>query len=240
MNLGVVCECGRTIPVNESDAGNAVFCSCRRRVMVPSLEEFRDEPVLLSASNPERRVQRLVAEGRLPPEGACQRCGESGAQRIVHVELECERASTHVSGGPRWLIIPLPGLFLRVAWEEERRVELRGRDTDVPAPVSLCPDCHRQLTRARFLVPGMLAVGVLALSGLVGWLGYLFGSGLAFACVPFLMVIAPLLFFGLLHLASGRRQRRFKDVLRKVPAYAAVLKRYPYTTVRASRFPAGR
>jgi hypothetical protein len=28
MDLSVICECGRTVPVWESDAGGEVFCSC--------------------------------------------------------------------------------------------------------------------------------------------------------------------------------------------------------------------
>jgi hypothetical protein len=136
MELGVYCECGQCVPVLEGDAGSALTCSCGRRVVVPLLEEFRDQAVLLSAPTVERRVRRLIAEGALPDTDACLRCGDATAEP-VGIDLQCERYMAHTSGGQRFLIIPLVWGFLWATWREPERLEIRGRDTDVPAPVSL-------------------------------------------------------------------------------------------------------
>jgi hypothetical protein len=238
MDLGVTCECGRTVPVKESDAGGSVFCSCTAPIVVPPLEEFRGKPVVLSAANAERRVWRLVTAGELPPTGTCQRCGEAGAQRVVDGELECESASYHASGGLKGLILPIaPWAFVWMAWEEESRVEVRGRDTRVPAPISLCPGCHRQLTRSSAKGPAIAAALVLVAGALVACLGYLLGSTLVCVSGCCLAGIAPLQFYFLARLAVGRQQRRCKDVLRTMQPYAAVLRRYPYAVIRFSREP---
>src|SRR5437660_1576113 len=101
MGLGVCCECGQCLPVEESDAGSSLTCSCGRTVVVPLLEEFQVRPVLLSAASLQRRVQRLVAEGELPIVSACARCGDVRTAQVVRVDLVCEKFWTRSSGGPR-------------------------------------------------------------------------------------------------------------------------------------------
>ena len=147
MDLGVTCECGRIVPVSESDAGGSVFCSCTKRVVVPLLEEFEKRPVLPSASTIERRVMRLLAEGEQPTTHACQVCGESGRQRVVVIGLDCER-SVIVHHRELTSYVPLGVVSLRTYrhWSEQL-----GRNTQIPTPISLCPGCLARLASSSWL-----------------------------------------------------------------------------------------
>src|SRR5262249_22005461 len=145
-------------------------------VVVPLLEEFRDRPVLLSASTIERRVRRLITKGELPATDACIKCGHLRTAEVVNTALECERYRTRVYGGGvgfLFLILILP-LWLFVFWvlvfwrKEEQRVEHYGRDTDVPAPVCLCTECHRRLGstgRWKYVIAAGLFVAISVLVG---------------------------------------------------------------------------
>jgi hypothetical protein len=222
MALGVYCECGRCLPVAEKDAGSSLTCSCGLKVVVPLWEEFRDCPLLLSAVTVERRVRRLLAEGILPGTAGCLRCGDGKAD-IVSVELECERHTVHSSGGPRFLIIPLPWGVHWISWREEQRIEVRGRDTDVSTPIILCAACHRQFhapTRSSYV---LLAVLLLAASGILGYFSLAIGIGTAAVGLVLLAVMR--------NLALRNWQRSLKDLLGKVPAYRQVLARHPWTVV---------
>src|SRR5262249_47210618 len=138
MGLGVICECGQTLPIEERQAGTATQCDCGRRVVIPLADEFREKPVVPSATTIERRVERLIAAGSLPLPGPCCACGQGGSEEVVPATIECERYTTRVSGGQRFLLL-LPllvfGVFAWVWWREEERLEIYGRDTDVPSPL---------------------------------------------------------------------------------------------------------
>jgi hypothetical protein len=205
--------------VAEADAGSSLTCACGRKVIVPLLEEFRDRPLLLSAATLERRVQRLIAEGELPPQGACLRCESEREAGVVNVALECEKYKTRTYGGTRFLILP----WLWVAWREEERVEIRGRHTDVPAPVCLCEECRSQFRRP----PGsgylLLATLLVAVSGIVGYFNLAAGVGLA--------TVGLVLLGWHRHRVLKKRQRALKGLLQKVPVYRQVLARYPRAVV---------
>jgi hypothetical protein len=219
MELGVYCECDQRLPVTESDAGSSIQCSCGRNVVVPLLDEFRVRPVLLSAVSLERRVQRLIAERELPITDACAGCGEGEGVQAVNVELECERSWAITSGGPRFLITP----WFWVAWEEEKRTEVPGRDTVIRAPIGVCPECRQRFRRPNRLVYLMVAVALL-------------GAGLVLAYVHVLirigsMAVALAALYWQSRRAWKRRQRAIKDLLRNVPVYRQLLAQYPYATV---------
>jgi hypothetical protein len=222
MSLGVYCECGKTHPVADDDAGSTLVCSCGRRVVVPLLEEFRERPLLLSAATVERRVQRLIAAGELPDTDACLRCGD-GRVQVVNAELECERCKARRYGGRKFLIIPfLWGFYFRT-WREEEGVEIQGRDTVVPAPVALCGACRDQLRAPRWSLYLLLAALLLAVSGVVGYFEIIWGVG---------TVAVGLALLALLRRFAWRGwQRALKAQLRKVPVYRQVLERYPWAVV---------
>jgi hypothetical protein len=224
MELGVYCDCGICLPVAEDKTGSALTCSCGRRVVVPLLEEFREQPVLLSSVSVERRVKRLIAEGVLPRTDACLRCGDPKPQ-VVDANVACERSKTRAyGGGLRLLLIPIPFAgFLFKAWEEETAVEIHGRDTDVPAPVGLCAHCQDELRSppARwYLFSFLLLVLTSAAVGyVVLWAGMVMAAaGLA------LLVLAR-------HLAWKTWQQKLKRMLNKIPVYRQVMQRYPRAVV---------
>jgi hypothetical protein len=137
----------------------------------------------------------------------------------VKVALECERYKVREHGG--WGLLVLPWFW--VAWREEKWTEIRGRDTDVPAPVRLCAGCHRELRDPAgpgYLLPATL---LLAVSGLAGYFHVAAGVGLA--------AVGLVLLAWLRRRASRGRQRGLKGLLRKVPVYRQVLERYPRAVV---------
>jgi hypothetical protein len=200
-------------------------------VVVPLLEEFSDHPVLLSASTIERRVRRLIAEGLLPSTDACLRCGNEAVEPLG-TALQCERYTARVSGGQRFLIIPLLWGFVWARWGEPERLEIRGRDTDVPAPCSLCKACRGQLRTPGASWYLLLTAVLLAASGVVGYFNFVAGIGLAAVGLVALVVTRCLIL--------RRWQNVLKGLLCKIPVYRQVLKRYPYAVVVMPKEESGR
>jgi hypothetical protein len=191
-------------------------------VVVPPPEEFQGRTVVLSAATVERRIHRLLAAGELPSMRACMRCGQERDVETVNLLVDCEQSEVRTSGG--WTVnwSPLPFVDVPV-WKEELHVEVLGRDTIIPAPLALCPDCTRVLPCPKGRVDLAAAAAVIALSVFVGY--YSWVAGLA---------------TGLLGLAAilWRRQRRWvrwqrdlRALLRKVPAYGQLLDMYPFALV---------
>jgi hypothetical protein len=220
MDFGVICECGERLPVNERDADSKVTCRCGLKVVVPSLVELQERGVVVSAASVERRIRRMLAGGELPITGRCAGCGEEEAARVANAYVECEKSHTRTTGGFRFLVVP--GLFW-VAWNEEKRTEIIGRDTDVRTPFSVCPQCRRQLGKSRFwvylLVAALLGVAGVLLLCLYPWVALVLFL-LAFFLPEWLRVRA-----------WERRQRTLRGLLRKVPVYGQLLDKYPFGVV---------
>jgi hypothetical protein len=152
---------------------------------------------------------------------------------VVPLQLECERYTARAYGGEHFLILPLFSLLLWVRWREEEGVEIRGRDTDVPAPVRLCEACTRYFRGRRgWVYPGLgalaialggLAALVMALGGLAAYLDLAIGLGVAVAGALGLTMWR--------RVACWSRQRRLKCLLRQVPAYRQILAIYPHAAV---------
>ena len=232
-NHSVCCECGKWHPINIRLAGPAITCSCGFRVVIPLLEEFENRPDLLLAATLERRLRRLISNDELPPEG-CIGCGELNSIEVVPIQLICERSSVHRSGGDRFLVLPFFPLSVSVAWHEEERVQVRGRDTDVIAPVFICPPC-----RSRFqgqghgrgcLVALSLFVLISAVALLVG--SFHIGAGFGVVAVGFFGLFVGLLVWR--RRAFRTEQLTLKKLLAKVPIYRQILERYPWAVVLLS------
>jgi hypothetical protein len=218
--LAAECECGRAVPVPADGLGPLV-CPCGNRVVVPPPEEFRGRSLVLSAATVERRGRRMLAAGEVPPRGACTRCGQVPDVEPVDLWLDCEQSQVRTAGGSRFLFIPFINLFLW--WDEERRVEVLGHDTIMPAPLALCPDCARGLpcpSGGADLAATAVVIGLSALVGYYSWV-----AGIAMGLVGLAAVL-------------WRRQRRrtrwqrdLKALLRKVPAYGQLLDHYPFALV---------
>jgi hypothetical protein len=204
-----------------SPGGDAVFCPCGNRVVVPPPEELQSRPVVLSAMTVERRIRRLLTAGELPPRGACASCGQA-CDGTLNLWLDCERSRTRTSGGPGWLFIPFFwGLFF-LRWEEERRVEVLGHDTVVPAPLASCPGCADAL-RAPSAAPALgAAAAAVALGVLACFYSLLVGAGVG--------LVGLAAAFWLRRRQVSRWQRHLKGLLRQVPAYCQLLGLHPAAT----------
>lgn len=222
MDFGVCCECGQCLPATEKDASTTLTCSCGRRVVVPAEEELQPGRVFLSAATLERRIQRLIAAGELPSSTACIGCGEEKMTDVVSVDLVCERYRARTSGGFRFLVFP----WFVVWWNEPRRQEIHGRDTDIRVPVCLCPECSQRLRGPRrwaYLALAFVAVDVIL--PLIYYNPLIGVSTLA-------VVLAS--FFLHRRWALERRQKVFKGFLRKAPLYRQLLDRYPHASAELS------
>ena len=210
--------------VKESDAGSAIKCRCGRRVEVPLLEEFEQNPNLLSAPTLEARILRLVAAEELPEMGRCACCDAPESLSVWRAFLDCERSSVHVEGGLRLIYVPF--LFWML-WEEKRRVEVRGHDTVVPAPICMCDECQRGLREPTvsfamllplLLIPIGLAAAFLHLVTGVVLVGCGIFGGLIWAALWYFWTIQS-------------HQKRLKQILARVPVYRQMMASYPYATV---------
>jgi hypothetical protein len=193
------------------------------------VSEFQAQPVLLSAATVERRMRRMLANGELPITDGCVRCGDQTTARVVKAIVECERYRTRTTGGLNVFLILLILLFhfiwlLHLIWRrEEERTEIFGRDTDVPAPITLCPECWQALGQPRVwpyvLIGAMLAATAVPLFYVNELIGFLL--------LPFSLAVP----YWLNRRAQKRRQRTLKQLLRTVPVYGQLLDRYPYGVV---------
>lgn len=218
-HLRVGCECGQWLPVEPTQAGSAVVCSsCRLRVEVPLLDEFREQPDLLSAPTLERRVRRLVARGELPPLGGCARCA-AGAADVTPINVVCERYTSRSGGGERFILIPFFSLFVWAWWYEEEWVEIYGRDTDVPAPLCLCGPCREHFRGRSGRVYLAAAITGVVAGWLVGYASVAAGVGVGVAGVLGAVVWR--------RLSRRARRRELLGLLCRVPAYRQVLADYP-------------
>jgi hypothetical protein len=146
---------------------------------------------------------------------------------VVRVELECERFTTHAEGGRRFIILPVFTFLMWMTWREEERVVVRGRDTDLPAPVALCGPCRQHFRHPPRWPYLLAAAGVLAL------------AVPATVAVPGLGFLVAVIGWPLVWVARRRavrgRQLRLKEILRQVPVYRQVLSRYPQAVVKIPR-----
>jgi hypothetical protein len=203
-----------------------VFCSCSFKVVVPLLEEFEKSPVLPSARTIERRVMRLLTDGELPLTHACQACGVEGELQVAVIGLQCEKATIV----RRVQVISRTWTPVVTVVKEKHWLEQFGRDTEVPAPISLCPGCLARLLHSRARVFAAATLGLLLAGALGVALSCVFLWGLGWKVGVCLALLAPVLLW--LRRREGRRQqRRWKEVVGKVPAYRQVLDRYPHAVV---------
>jgi hypothetical protein len=141
----------------------------------------------------------------------------------VNVNLECERYTARAHGGQRFLVIPFLWGFLWAAWREEERVEIRGRDTDVAAPIALCANCQCQLRAPSGALYLLFTVLLLAASGTLAYFSLAIGVGTAAAGLILLLLMR--------RLTIRSWQQALKVLLRKVPVYRQVLQRYPCAVI---------
>jgi hypothetical protein len=191
---------------------------------VPLAEEFQQRPDLLSATNLEDRIKRLVGVSELPVMGRCLRCGVANSSDVLSTRLDCERSTVHREGGLRFLYIPF--LFWML-WEEEERVEVRGHDTNVPAPVCVCGPCQQSLRERKKSLYMWLPLLLIPLGSIAAFFHLFAGLSIIAAGV----VIG----FVWIHIwqvmASRAHQNTLKNLLCQIPVYRQMLASYPHAFV---------
>jgi hypothetical protein len=146
MTFTLSCSCGKTITVDAAQAGAEVRCLCGKLNGVPSLSELRygagQARYDVSAVD---RIRQKVAEGSLPTETECVKCG-SQTQDILFSFIECERP--WITGGAGfWQIffaaLVLPYWFLlRMSNKAYDNPRVFGRETVVETPLRMCLQCQ--------------------------------------------------------------------------------------------------
>jgi hypothetical protein len=235
-DLGVICECGDCLAVAEEEAGRRIVCNCGRTVVVPTLEEFRVRPVLRSATTIEARIRGMIEDGELPQTSACGSCGEVNRRNVVEFEVECEKAQVR-DGAPVGFFVLLVsavlsfGLFLKLALlasAESGPGEILGRDYSVWLPMCLCRDCHLRLRSRGGRIGRVVAVGLFVIGLLIVYLQIFIGLGI--------VAVSIVLVIGNEYLVLKRRQRSLKHLLRTVPAYGQLLKKFPRAVIVLPQF----
>ncbi len=213
----VNCECDKWIPVTLNQLGADVYCQCGRRVVIPHVDQFREEPDQISSITLERRVSRLVALGKLPPRECCARCGAIGNTAVTPIRLECERSKNRSGGGERFLYLPF--LFF-ISWQEEEWSSTVGRDTEVNTPLCLCQPCRTHLRgRSRRFYFG-LKLFFLLLGIVLAFANIFLGSGVALVGMWSVSIWKGI--------ELRKRRTELKKYLSKISAYQDVLRGYPH------------
>lgn len=154
MEYSVHCECGRSHPIQATQAGALLLCQCGRRVDIPTLSSLRssagESPIPL---NTIQQIRAMIRDGTLPANEICPMSGRP-ATTVIWLHIQCERVWTENAGGGRdlpKLLAPLLRLHLREAarWESYKPAIIKGRDTSVGVPLRVSPDAIATIRRIR-------------------------------------------------------------------------------------------
>jgi hypothetical protein len=152
MKYSVECNCGRTLPVEATQAGSTLVCTgCNQAVPVPRLSKLRvaagETAIPLNAAE---RVRQAVHNGTLPSNSVCPVTGGVADSTAVFL-VRCE--SSWRKGGQTstaqlivfWLFLGWIGVL--IAMLRNRETEIHGRETVVTAPLRVSTAGLLQLSR---------------------------------------------------------------------------------------------
>lgn len=235
MDFLIACECGEQFRVSEWSAGARLPCRCGRTVAVPSSMELRASAGLPEIDIPlKEQVLARLKSGELPPPD-CLECG-TGAAEVTPFVAECERAykkksaDHHLSG---MLVMAMSGAilgFMGMFLFRRTSVELLGRDTIIPVPAGLCPQCRGRLQP---LVPLWL-LSTLGLGLLIGAVVAFFLSGWQIAAGLLTGWLIVRITTAVLRWNS---QQRIRQTLSSIPLYQRVFEKYPAAVVTITKLP---
>ncbi len=142
-------ECGRDIPVSQSQAGATCVCECGTEVSVPRLSDLR---IAAGQTRYSRtavdRVRGMLKRGELPTERSCPSCGNVG-DTVVILGIQCEKASSTDSQDQGILAVAIFGWLGALAAAlrpfNTRAAETHGRETRLEVPLRFCSSCTSQL-----------------------------------------------------------------------------------------------
>jgi hypothetical protein len=159
MSYTTSCECGRTYPVNASQAGTELNCSCGRRISVPLLSELRRSAGQRAyETSTIDEINRMLRDGDLPTGDLCVLSG-TPTREVYNLYVQCE--TKWIKGrsiSPYVLVVVAFAVLAPFVWllsalagkdllgSEEREV---GRDRGVLTPLRVHPDFRDKLRRIR-------------------------------------------------------------------------------------------
>jgi hypothetical protein len=144
MVFSIDCSCGKAITVTAAQAGTEVRCDCGQVNAVPLLSELRrsagQSKYNLGITD---RIRQQVADGALPAEDACARCGVQTSDAL-QLLVECER--TWTAGGGFWkhflLFLLAPFWIWGLLRRDYNNPEVFGRENVVNLPLRMCRTCQ--------------------------------------------------------------------------------------------------
>ena len=155
MKYSVECKCGRTLPVEATQAGSTLVCTgCSQPVPVPRLSALRvaagETAIPLNAAE---RVRQAVHDGTLPSNSVCPVTGSLADSTAIFL-IRCEIA-WRKNAEPSTAQVIVFGLLLGwvgvlIALLRGRgngETEIQGRETVVKAPLRVSEEALRQLSR---------------------------------------------------------------------------------------------
>lgn len=154
MGLFVQCECGATLPVDASEAGTTIACSCQRSLEVPRLSALR----ALAGSADDygsvlERVRSQIKRGELPNNVICPMTGGQ-ATTTLWLEILCEREwsrRTDADDGQAMLFLMFGGwLGMLFAVMHGGGRETLGSDVSIMAPLRLSQAGAAKIERMRW------------------------------------------------------------------------------------------
>lgn len=148
-DLYVECDCSSHIFVTPAKCGCTVLCRCGRRVPVPTLGELRSRAGLPKLrSSAVHRIERLDANGELPPEPDCVACGRSTNDSLVcSVQYEA-KAGRFLDLLPKpILFLFTPIWFVPLIQRSMALQEAAAEDQFIDIRVRLCGPCLGDLPR---------------------------------------------------------------------------------------------
>lgn len=144
MHFSIGCACGKTIAVTAAQAGAEVRCDCGQVNAVPLLSELR-RSVGQSKYNLGivDRIRQQVADGALPAENACARCGVQTSDAL-YLLVECERTWSAGSGFWRhfFRLLLTPIWIWNLFRRDYNNPEVFGRESVVELPLRMCRTCQ--------------------------------------------------------------------------------------------------
>ena len=232
MDVNVFCNnCSSSRTVSEGSAGMRFQCDCGGELVVPSLQEIRRQlGISVMEHSPEFEIPRLVKLGELPPDH-CVAC-KGFADHTLSFNAVCAEGSTSsnrsgsiaqftetVTWCLSFIILGVFNTFSFIIRTENRAPKFHGHDLVISVPVRMCGHCaegvlqNGQVAGLQKLNPMLLIAAAVLL--VIDWL---------WALIP------VVIYLGLLILEASRERTRKKEwlkLIRLVPAYALLIRKYP-------------
>lgn len=154
MQYSVRCTCGTSHPVNASQAGSEIVCTCGQTVVVPPLSVLRTQAGQTAYERPVADVIRhQVKANALPVLGFCACCGFK-TDAVAPIDVVCEVPYIKRPPGG-WIatfgvafLFTLLGYLVLMRRRDDAPGKEIGRETVVRTPLCIGPECHAPLRRA--------------------------------------------------------------------------------------------